>query len=105
MTALSPRGAAADRTAAAPRGGIATTHGRHREGVPPGASYDLSLIQIVPQIQPISAGTQQIARWSQAVTGYVFAGQTPLFQVGAAGAGMVPSSSAEFALTGCLESQ
>ena len=60
-------------------------------------------IQILPQTQFISAGTRQLARWSQPVTGYVFGGQTPLFQVGAIGAGVDTNASAEFALTGCLE--
>lgn len=62
-------------------------------------------IQILPQIQSISSGTRQLARWSQAVTGYVFEGQVPYFQVGAIGAGVDTNASAEFALTGCLESK
>jgi len=62
-------------------------------------------IQILPQIQTISSGTRQLVRWSQAVTGYVFEGQVPLFQVGAIGAGVDTNASAEFALTGCLESK
>lgn len=62
-------------------------------------------IQILPQIQSISSGSRQLVRWSQAVTGYVFEGQVPLFQVGAIGAGVDTSASAEFALTGCLESK
>ena len=61
-------------------------------------------IQILPEIQSISSGTRQLARFSQAVTGYVFEGQVPYFQVGAIGAGVDTNASAEFALTGCLES-
>ena len=60
-------------------------------------------IQILPQMQSISYGTRRLVRWGQAVTGYVFEGQTPLFQVGAIGGGVDTNASAEFALSGCLE--
>lgn len=69
-----------------------------------GFDADSVRIQILPQIQSISSGTRQLARWSQAVTGYVFEGQAPYFQVGAIGAGLDTNASQEFALTGCLES-
>lgn len=62
-------------------------------------------IQILPEIQSIYSGDRQLVRWSQAVTGYVFEGQVPLFQVGAIGGSFDATASSEFALTGCLESK
>ncbi len=60
-------------------------------------------IQLIPHIQSLASGTLQLVSFSQAVTGYVFAGQSPYFQFGAAGAGMNPGSSVEVSLSGYLE--
>jgi hypothetical protein len=60
-------------------------------------------IQLIPNFQPISAGTLQLVTFSQAVSGYVFAGQRPYFQFGATGAGLYLNTSVEVSLSGYLE--
>lgn len=59
-------------------------------------------IQLIPSSQPLSSGTLQLVSFSQAVTGYVFSGQRPLFQLGAVGSGIVEGSSVEVSLSGYL---
>ena len=59
-------------------------------------------IQLMPNSQSLSSGTLQLVSFSQAVTGYVFSGQRPLFQFGAVGSGILEGSSVEVSLTGYL---
>jgi hypothetical protein len=60
-------------------------------------------IQLIPHIQSLFGGTAQLVQFSQPVTGYIFAGQSPYFQFGTIGAGMDLDHGVEASLSGYLE--